>query len=230
MIKVVDFSGQEKGSKDELKFLKDFKVKSHIIWEVVTAELSNLRQGTHKTKTRSFVRGGGKKPWRQKGTGHARSGSNRSPVWVGGGTIFGPLPRDYRKKITRKKKNAGYLNILADKVQKDQIIILDEIKLENLKTSEAFIGIKKVLSVAPFAESLSANRKIRDCSNENRRRVTLIVKDESSKKAFRNIPWIQFISVNRLSARYLHYNHGIVITNEAYEDLVKKVRVEKGVI
>lgn len=229
MIKVLDFNGQEKGTKQEPEFISNYNINKHVIWEVVTAELSNLRQGTHKTKTRTYVRGGGKKPWRQKGTGHARSGSNRSPVWVGGGTIFGPLPRDYRKKITRKKKKAGYVNIIAQKIQQNELVILDSIDLQDVKTKEAFAGLNKVIKSSSFYEKYSENKKIRENSNKNHRTVTLVVKDEASKKAFRNIPWINYISIDRISARALFYNHGIIVTSDAFDELMKKVSLNKEV-
>ncbi len=227
MIKILDFNGADKGSYSLPDALASREVNKHVIWELITAENANMRQGTHKVKLRSEVSGGGRKPWRQKGTGHARSGSNRSPVWVGGGTVFGPLPRTYNQAITKKKKIAGYRNIILDKIQRNGLVVLDELLLKEVKTSVAFSGIKKVVAASPFYEAYSERRKLRENSHENRRKITLVVKEESAKKAFRNIPWIQWVNVERVSARMLYYNHGLIVTKDAMEQMVSRFIGEK---
>jgi large subunit ribosomal protein L4 len=111
---------------------------------VVRAMLMNLRQGTVSAKTRGEVSGGGKKPWRQKGTGRARAGSTRSPLWVGGGVIFGPKPRDYEIKMNKKERKAAFEEALAQKISNEQIIVLDELKFDKPKTKEAYGIVKKL--------------------------------------------------------------------------------------
>src|SRR5690554_1550510 len=117
-----------------------------LVHQVVTAYLAGGRQGTRAQKNRSDVRGGGKKPWRQKGTGRARAGSIRSPLWVGGGTTFGPKPRSYEKKVSKKLKKLALRSILTDKVQSDSLIVLDNLELEEPKTSK-MIEILKALEL-----------------------------------------------------------------------------------
>ena len=117
-------------------------VNEHLIYMAVKQQLANRRQGTQKAKTRSEVSGGGRKPWRQKGTGHARQGSTRSPQWTGGGVVFAPVPRDYSFKMNKKEKRAALKGALTDKVQKGSIIVLDELKMEEKKT-KAFAEVMK---------------------------------------------------------------------------------------
>src|SRR6056297_4006274 len=103
------------------------KINEHVVHQVVTAQLAARRGGNASTKTRGKVRGGGRKPWRQKGTGRARHGSIRSPLWVGGGITFGPSPRSYDKKLTKKMKKLALRSVLTDKVQRDEVILVDKI-------------------------------------------------------------------------------------------------------
>ena len=111
-------------------------VNEHLVHMAVVLQLANKRQGTQKAKTRSEVRGGGRKPWRQKGTGHARQGSIRAPQWTGGGVVFAPVPRDYSFKMNKKEKKAALKSVLTSKVQESKIVVLDELKMDAIKTKD----------------------------------------------------------------------------------------------
>ena len=199
------------------------KINQHLIWEIITAENANLRQGTHKTKTRGEVRGGGRKPWKQKGTGQARAGSNRSPIWSGGGVVFGPQPRNYRQNISPKKKKAGYKNIIAKKIKEKKIMLFDTMfelfTQGELSTKKAFQEVEKMLTKSPFYEEYSQNRKIRKNTNDQRRTITIVVDEDKMelKKSLKNIPWVNLIHKDRLSARSLFYNHGLFISQRAFD-------------
>ena len=125
-------------------------VNEHLVHMVVVQQLANKRQGTQKAKTRSEVSGGGRKPWKQKGTGHARQGSTRAPQWKGGGVVFAPVPRDYSFKMNRKEKQAAIRSALTSKVQDNKLIVLDELKLDEIKTK----GLVKVLDNLKAAKAL----------------------------------------------------------------------------
>ena len=118
----------------------------HLVHMAVVQQLANNRQGTQKAKTRSEVRGGGRKPWRQKGTGHARQGSTRAPQWTGGGTVFAPVPRDYSFKLNRKEKRAALKSALTTRVQENKFIVLDDLKLDEIKTKK-FVEVMNNLKV-----------------------------------------------------------------------------------
>ncbi|MCK5009583.1 MAG: 50S ribosomal protein L4 [Deltaproteobacteria bacterium] len=122
------------------------EVKPHLLYEVVKMQLANRRAGTASTKNRSHVRGGGKKPWRQKGTGRARAGSIRSPIWKGGGTTFGPLPRDYSYRLNKKVKKLALRTALSIKLKEDKLLILDNFNLPEIKT-KTFVAILKQLNI-----------------------------------------------------------------------------------
>jgi len=122
------------------------EVKPHLLHEVVTMQLVQRRRGTASTKGRSEVRGGGKKPWRQKGTGRARAGTRRSPLWRGGGTVFGPLPRDYRYKVPKRVRKQALKSALSQKLVESKLIIVDALSLDSIKTKE-FVGIMKNLRI-----------------------------------------------------------------------------------
>ncbi len=133
-ISVYNMEGEKVGTvtlKDEI-FGVD--VNEHLVHMAVVAQLANKRQGTQKAKTRSEVSGGGRKPWRQKGTGHARQGSIRAPQWTGGGVVFAPVPRDYTMKLNRKEKKAALKSALTSRVQEKKFFVVDEIKAEEIKT------------------------------------------------------------------------------------------------
>ena len=122
------------------------EINEHLVHMAVVQQLANNRQGTQKAKTRSEVSGGGRKPWRQKGTGHARQGSTRSPQWTGGGVVFAPVPRDYSFKLNKKEKRAALKSALTDKVQKNSLIVVDELKFDEIKTKN-FANVMSNLKV-----------------------------------------------------------------------------------
>ena len=123
------------------------EINEHLVHMAVVAQLANKRQGTQSAKTRAEVRGGGKKPWRQKGTGHARQGSTRSPQWTGGGVVFAPKPRDYSMKLNKKEKANAMKSVLTSKVNEEKFIVLDEFKLDEIKTKK-FVEVMNNLEVA----------------------------------------------------------------------------------
>ena len=122
------------------------EVNEHLVHMAVLQQLANNRQGTQKAKTRSEVRGGGRKPWRQKGTGHARQGSTRSPQWTGGGVVFAPVPRDYSFKLNKKEKRAALKSALTSRVVENKFVVVDELKLDEIKTKK-FVEVLKNLNV-----------------------------------------------------------------------------------
>ena len=123
------------------------EINEHLVHMAVVAQLANKRQGTQSAKTRAEVRGGGRKPWRQKGTGHARQGSTRSPQWTGGGVVFAPKPRDYSMKLNKKEKANAMKSLLTSKVNEEKFIVLDEFKLDEIKTKK-FVEVMNNLEVA----------------------------------------------------------------------------------
>ncbi len=122
------------------------EINEHLVHMAVLQQLANKRQGTQKAKTRSEVRGGGRKPWRQKGTGHARQGSTRSPQWTGGGGVFAPTPRDYSFKLNKKEKRAALKSALTSRVVENKFVVVDELKLDEIKTKK-FVEVLKNLNV-----------------------------------------------------------------------------------
>ena len=123
------------------------EVNEHLVKMAVTSQLANKRQGTQKAKTRSEVSGGGRKPWRQKGTGHARQGSIRAPQWTGGGVVFAPVPRNYSFKLNKKEKRAALKSVLTSRVNENKFIVLDELTLDEIKTKK-FVEVMNNLKVA----------------------------------------------------------------------------------
>ena len=126
--------GKEVGTLELNDAVFGVEVNEHLVHRAVVSQLANNRQGTQKAKTRSEVSGGGKKPWRQKGTGHARQGSTRAPQWTGGGVVFAPTPRDYSFKMNRKEKRLALKSALTSRVQENKLVVLDELKLNEIKT------------------------------------------------------------------------------------------------
>ena len=122
------------------------EINEHLVHMAVLQQLANKRQGTQKAKTRSEVRGGGRKPWRQKGTGHARQGSTRAPQWTGGGVVFAPVPRDYSFKLNKKEKRAALKSALTSRVVENKFVVVDELKLDEIKTKK-FVEVLKNLNV-----------------------------------------------------------------------------------
>ena len=135
-VSVYNMEGKEVGSLELNDAVFGAKINEHLVHMAVVQQLANNRQGTQKAKTRSEVSGGGRKPWRQKGTGHARQGSIRAPQWTGGGVVFAPVPRDYSFKLNKKEKRAALKSALTSKVNNNKFIVLDELKLDEIKTKK----------------------------------------------------------------------------------------------
>ena len=145
-VSVYNMEGKEVGTIELNDAVFGVKVNEHLVHMAVVQQLANKRQGTQKAKTRGEVSGGGRKPWRQKGTGHARQGSTRSPQWTGGGVVFAPVPRDYSFKMNKKEKRAALKSALTSKVQGNNLIVLDELKLDEIKTKK-FVAVMNNLKV-----------------------------------------------------------------------------------
>jgi len=145
-VSVYNMEGNEVGSMDLNDAVFGVEVNDHLVHMAVVSQLAGKRQGTQKAKTRSEVSGGGRKPWRQKGTGHARQGSIRAPQWKGGGVVFAPVPRDYSFKMNRKEKRLALKSALSSRVEENKLIVLDELKLDGIKTKN-FVNILNNLKV-----------------------------------------------------------------------------------
>ncbi|MCI7740254.1 MAG: 50S ribosomal protein L4 [Lachnospiraceae bacterium] len=141
-VAVYNMEGNEVGTIELNDAVFGVEVNEHLIHLAVVRQLANKRQGTQKAKTRSEVRGGGRKPWRQKGTGHARQGSIRAPQWTGGGVVFAPTPRDYEVKMNKKERRAALKSALTSRVQDNKLVVLDELKFDEIKTK----AMKNVLT------------------------------------------------------------------------------------
>ena len=186
-VSVLNMEGKEVGSMELNDAVFGVEINEHLVHQAVVLQLANNRHGTQKAKTRSEVSGGGRKPWRQKGTGHARQGSTRAPQWTGGGVVFAPVPRDYSFKMNKKEKRAALKSVLTSKVQENKFIVLDELKLAEVKTKE----MKKVL------DNLKVNNAL------------VIIGDDSENVALsaRNIAGVQTASVNTINVfDMLKYN------------------------
>ena len=186
-VSVLNMEGKEVGSMELNDAVFGVEINEHLVHQAVVLQLANNRQGTQKAKTRSEVSGGGRKPWRQKGTGHARQGSTRAPQWTGGGVVFAPVPRDYSFKMNKKEKRAALKSVLTSKVQENKFIVLDELKLAEVKTKE----MKKVL------DNLKVNNAL------------VIIGDDCENVALsaRNIAGVQTASVNTINVfDMLKYN------------------------
>ena len=133
-VAVYNMEGKEVGTIDLSDAVFGVEVNEHLVHMAVVQQLANKRQGTQKAKTRSEVSGGGRKPWRQQGTGHARQGSTRAPQWTGGGVVFAPVPRDYSFKLNKKEKRAALKSALTSRVQENKLIVVDELKFDEIKT------------------------------------------------------------------------------------------------
>ena len=146
-VSVYKMEGKEVGTIELNDAVFGVEVNEHLVHMAVVQQLANNRQGTQKAKTRSEVSGGGRKPWRQKGTGHARQGSTRAPQWTGGGVVFAPVPRDYSFKINKKEKRAALKSALTSRVEAQKFVVLDELKLEAIKTKD-FVKVLNNLNVS----------------------------------------------------------------------------------
>ena len=197
---VYNMEGKEVGTIDLNDAVFGVEVNEHLVHMAVVQQLANNRQGTQKAKTRSEVSGGGRKPWRQKGTGHARQGSTRAPQWTGGGMVFAPVPRDYSFKMNQKEKRAALQSALSDKLANSRLIVLDELKLDEIKTAR----MNKVM------ENLKATRK------------ALVVTGEKDEKVFlsaRNLPEVKTAIPGTINVYDVVNAHTLILTKDA----VKKI-------
>ena len=155
-VSVYNMEGKEVGTMELNDAVFGAKVNEHLVHQAVVLQLANNRQGTQKAKTRSEVSGGGRKPWRQKGTGHARQGSTRAPQWTGGGVVFAPTPRDYSLKMNKKERRAALKSVLTSKVQENKLIVLEDLKLDEIKT-KAMQNVLNNLNVSKAMVVLADN-------------------------------------------------------------------------
>lgn len=165
-VSVYNIEGKEIDTMDLCDDIFGVEINEHLLHMAVVNQLANKRQGTQKAKTRAEVSGGGRKPWRQKGTGHARQGSTRSPQWTGGGVVFAPVPRNYSFKMNKKEKRAALKSALTSKVVDNKILVVDEIKLEEIKT-KAFATILNNLQVKKALVVLGDDSKNVELSARN---------------------------------------------------------------
>jgi len=180
-------------------------VNEDLLYRVVRMQLGNRRQGTHATKTRGEVSGGGRKPWRQKGTGRARAGSRRSPVWVGGGTMFGPKPRSYESKLTKKMKLGALASALSDRAASGDVALIDEIHFEEPKTKAAV----KLLNRA----ELSGKTLVVVATDEF---------DRAVKKSFTNLPHVKCIACGGINVYDILRHDHVLMTAQAVEELTER--------
>ena len=171
------------------------EINEHLVHMAVLQQLANKRQGTQKAKTRSEVRGGGRKPWRQKGTGHARQGSTRSPQWTGGGVVFAPTPRDYSFKLNKKEKRAALKSALTSRVVENKFVVVDELKLDEIKTKK-FVEVLKNLNVEKAL-------------------VVLNDMDEKVIASAANIPTVKTTQTNELNVFDVFKYDTVVVTKAA---------------
>ncbi len=175
-----------------------------LIYEYIKAANANLRQGTHATKGRAEVRGGGAKPWRQKGTGRARAGTSRSPIWRGGGMIFARKPIDYTITLPKKIKRAAFISIFSQKAQSGAVRVIEDFKADG-----------KTKSIAKIGEALSITKGIIVSGNPD-------AEDFLLKRAIRNIPWFRYNHVSRMSGRDIFFSKEIIFTESALSQINEK--------
>ncbi|SDB60814.1 MULTISPECIES: 50S ribosomal protein L4 [unclassified Butyrivibrio] len=195
-VSVYNIEGKEVGNIDLNDAIFGVEVNEHLVHLAVVQQLANNRQGTQKAKTRSEVSGGGRKPWRQKGTGHARQGSTRSPQWTGGGVVFAPVPRDYSFKMNQKEKRAALKSALTDKVQTGKLIVLDELKMDEFKTKK----------LAEVMNNLKATRKAL---------VVLADNDTKVVKSASNLPEVKTALTNTINVYDIVNAQTLVLTKDA---------------
>ena len=198
-VSVYNIEGKEVGSIELNDAVFGVEVNEHLVHMAVVNQLANNRQGTQSAKTRSEVSGGGRKPWRQKGTGHARQGSTRSPQWTGGGVVFAPKPRDYSFKMNKKEKRIALLSALSSKVADNKIVVLDAFNLDEVKTKK-------------FAEVMS-NLKVDKA---------LVVIEGGNKNVVlsgRNIPTVKVSATNEINTYDVLKYETLVVTKAAVEKL-----------
>ena len=194
-VAVYTMDGAENGQIELNDSIFGVEVNIPVMHQVVVAHLANLRQGTQSAKTRAEVRGGGRKPWRQKGTGHARQGSIRAPQWVGGGVVFAPKPRDYSMKINKKVRRLALKSALTSKVEEQKIVVLESLELAQIKTKE----MKKVLDTFKIDNALV----VMDGENQN---VVL---------SARNIPGVKTMRADMINAYDILRHDAFIVTKDA---------------
>ena len=194
-VAVYNMEGKEVDSIELNDSIFGVEINEHLVHMAVLQQLANNRQGTQKAKTRSEVRGGGRKPWRQKGTGHARQGSTRSPQWTGGGVVFAPKPRDYSVKMNKKEKQLAMKSALSAKLAEDKLVVVDKIELEEVKTSV----FAKILANLKAPKSL------------------VVTKDKNDKVVLsaNNIPTVKTTATNSLSVYDILKYDKLVLTKDA---------------
>ena len=198
-VSVYNMEGNEVGSMELNDAVFGVEVNEHLVHMAVVQQLANNRQGTQKAKTRSEVSGGGRKPWRQKGTGHARQGSTRAPQWTGGGVVFAPTPRDYSFKMNRKEKRAALKSALTSRVQENKLIVVDELKFDEIKTKK-------------FAEVLKN-------LNLDKALVVLNENDEKVVMSAKNIPTVKTTQINTINVYDVLKYNTVVLTKAAAESI-----------
>ena len=189
-------SGEQTGEVEVSDDVFDIEINEHVMYEAVKTYMANQRQGNQSVKTRSEVRGGGRKPWRQKGTGRARAGTIRSPLWKGGGVVFAPKQRDYSKKLPKKVKRLAMKSAFSSKALNDEMVVLDELKLDNIKTK----------SMVDILSNLNVDKK------------ALIVTGDNDKTVYysaRNIKGVKTTNVNTLNVYDILNYDKFIITKDA---------------
>ena len=194
-VAVYNMEGNEVGTIELSDAVFGVDVNEHLIHMAVVQQLANKRQGTQKAKTRGEVSGGGRKPWKQKGTGHARQGSTRSPQWKGGGMVFAPVPRDYSFKINRKEKRAALKSALTSKVQDSNLIVVDELKFDEIKTKN-FVAVMNNLKVEKGLVVIEGN-------------------DSKVVLSARNLPTIDTIQADEINVYDIMKAKKVVLTKNA---------------
>ena len=199
-VSVYNMEGSEVGKMDLNDNVFAAKVNEHLMHMAVVLQLANKRQGTQKAKTRSEVRGGGRKPWRQKGTGHARQGSTRSPQWTGGGVVFAPTPRDYSFKMNKKEKAGAIKSALTTKVNEEKFFVMDSLKFDEIKT-------KKMVSVL---DALKVNKALVVLDGED---------NDNVEVSARNIAGVRTVYSNAINVYDILKYDTIIITKSAVAKL-----------
>ena len=194
-VTVYNMEGNEVGTMELNDAVFGVEINEHLVHLAVVRQLANNRQGTQKAKTRSEVRGGGRKPWRQKGTGHARQGSIRAPQWTGGGVVFAPVPRDYEVKMNKKERRAALKSALTSKVQENKLVVVDSLALAEAKTKE----MQKVLT------NLKADKAL----------VVTADDDQKVVLSARNIADVQTATVNTINVYDVMKYNTVVVTKDA---------------
>ena len=194
-VSVFNMEGNEVGTMELNDAVFGVEINEHLVHLAVVRQLANKRQGTQKAKTRSEVSGGGRKPWRQKGTGHARQGSIRAPQWTGGGVVFAPVPRDYSVKMNRKERIAALKSALTAKVQDNKLIVVDDLKMDTIKTK----NMQNVLN------NLKAEKAL----------VIMPAVDQNVVLSARNIPEVQTATVNTINVYDVMKHKTLVLTKDA---------------